>query len=815
MSRRHPVFVPKYQGTSAGVWHGKTLYPKEQSMANKRPEGIREYNEPAGGWGALKAVAEALKREQVVVQAAATLLKNNQPDGFDCPGCAWPDPKHTSAFEFCENGAKAVAWESTAKRVDPSFFSQFSVAELWEQPDHWLEGQGRLTTPLRYNSSTDHFEPVGWDEVLTDIGGHLRAIADPDKVEFYTSGRASNEAAFMFQLFARAYGTNNFPDCSNMCHEPTSVGLPQSIGVGKGTVSLGDFDHADLILSIGHNPGTNHPRMMTSLHDASRRGATILVINPFKERALQRFQAPQAPLEMATDTSVPIASDYFQVRIGGDAAALKGICKALLDMDQAATDASEAPVLDHAFLQEHTLGFEGFATDLAATEWPDIVASSGLTREAIESIARAYAHAPATIICYGMGITQHRTGTSNVHQIANLLLLKGNIGRPGAGVCPLRGHSNVQGNRTVGITERPKPVFLDRMEAAFKVPMPRAAGHSVVESIAALRDGRSKAIICLGGNLAIAAPDPTACFAAFRRTDLAVSLATKLNRTHLLVGKATYILPVIGRTEQDVQASGVQSITVEDSMSMVHASKGFLTPPGPLLRSEPWIIAAMAQTTLGDDMGIDWSELVGDYALIRDKIEAVFPEFEGFNARLRTPGGFHLPNAAADRSWDTPSGKANFMIFDHLEEDELAKDPDVLRLATMRSHDQYNTTIYGLDDRYRGVFGRRDILFLSARDGGRLGFAEGDRVDVETALSHASPDRIVRGLMVVTYDLPDGCCAAYYPETQALVALDHVDRECLTPSYKSIPVRLHRAVEGGRSETAVEREGLVGHQMAE
>jgi molybdopterin-dependent oxidoreductase alpha subunit len=428
----------------------------------------------------------------------------------------------------------------------------------------------------------------------------------------------------------------------------------------------------------------------------------------------------------------------------------------------------------------------------------------------MESVAQACARAESTIACYGMGITQHRTGTSNVHQIVNLLLLRGNLGRPGAGICPLRGHSNVQGNRTVGITERPKPAFLNRMEAVFGVPMPRKVGHSVVESIAALREGRSKAIVCLGGNLAIAAPDPAACFAAFRRTELAVSLATKLNRTHLLTGKATYILPVIGRTESDVQATGVQSVTVEDSMSMVHASRGFLKSPGPLLRSEPWIIAQIARTTLGDGTRIGWATLAGDYSLIRDKIEAVFPEFEAFNARIRRPGGFHLPNAAADRSWATQSGKANFLIFDHLEEDEAAQDPDVLRLATMRSHDQYNTTIYGLDDRYRGVFGRRDILFLNARDGARLGFEEGDVVDVETALVHANPERVVRGLMVVTYDIPDGCCAAYYPETQPLIALEHIDRQCLTPSYKSIPVRLRRAVGGGASDTGVTREGLVG-----
>jgi molybdopterin-dependent oxidoreductase alpha subunit len=409
-----------------------------------------------------------------------------------------------------------------------------------------------------------------------------------------------------------------------------------------------------------------------------------------------------------------------------------------------------------------------------------------------------------------MGITQHRTGTSNVHQIANLLLLKGNLGRPGAGICPLRGHSNVQGDRTVGITERPKAAFLDRMEQVFGLPMPREPGHSVVESIAAMRDGRSKAIICLGGNLAMAAPDPQACFAAFRRADLVVSLATKLNRTHLLTGDATYVLPVLGRTDSDAQATGVQSITVEDSMSMVHASRGFLVPPSPMLRSEPWIIAQLARAAVGVDKGIDWEELAGDYSLIRDRIEAVFPEFANFNLRIMQPGGFHLPNAAAERRWTTESGKANFIVFDHLEEDLTTSDPAVLRLTSMRSHDQYNTTIYGLDDRYRGVFGRRDILFLNPRDIARLGFAEGDVVDVETALLHASPDRVVRGLTIVSYDLPDGCCGAYYPETQPLIALEHVDRKSLTPSYKSVPVTLRASTGAEGGDTSIVRDGVVG-----
>lgn len=781
-------------------------------MVKKRPDGIRDYFAPAGGWGALRAVAAALKRQQLIPEGALTLLKNNQPGGFDCPGCAWPDPKHTSAFEFCENGAKAVTWESTAKRVDPNFFAENSVSSLWERSDHWLENQGRLTHPLRYNPRTDHFEVVEWEDVLADIGQQMRAFEHPDQVEFYTSGRASNEAAFLFQLFARAYGTNNFPDCSNMCHEPTSVGLPRSIGIGKGTVSLEDFDHADLILSIGHNPGTNHPRMMTALHDASRRGATILVFNPFKERALERFEAPQSPIEMATFSSVPIATSYFQVKIGGDAAAFKGICKAVVAMDR---EAHDAPIIDRGFIADHTAGYAEFVADLENTEWLDIEQASGLTRAQLEHVAQVYSAAKATIACYGMGITQHRTGTANVQQLVNLLLLRGNIGRPGAGICPLRGHSNVQGNRTVGITERPAKEFLDRLQHAFGFEPPREIGHSVVESIAAMRDGTAKAVICLGGNLAVAAPDPQACFAGFRRLDLVVSLATKLNRTHLLGTKTNYILPCLGRTEIDIQATGRQSVTVEDSMAMVHASRGFLKPPSDMVRSEPWIVASLAKAALGTKVDVDWEALAGNYELIRDKIEEVFPDFQAYNDRIRKPGGFHLPNSAAERIWKTASGKANFHVFPHLEEDAQSTDPDVLRLASMRSHDQYNTTIYSLDDRYRGVFGRRDILFLGEGDMARLGLSEGDIVNVETALDYAHPDRIVRALTVVSYPLPDGCCGAYYPETQPLFALEHVDRDSLTPSYKSVPVRLKRAEAGDLGKSTVVREGVIGRSASE
>ncbi len=767
-----------------------------------KPDGIRGYDGPAGGWGALRSVAKAIRKEQRIADAAATLLKTNQPDGFDCPGCAWPDPKHTSSFEFCENGAKAVVWEATAKRVTPEFFAAHTVSELWAKSDYWLESQGRVTHPMRYDAESDRYVPIDWQQAFDAIGAGLKALPDPNMAEFYASGRTSNEAAFLYQLFVRMFGTNNFPDCSNLCHEPTSVGLPQSLGVGKGTVSLEDFEHADLIISMGHNPGTNHPRMLGTLRDAVKRGATILVFNPMKERGLQTFQSPQHIAEMATGQSTELAQTFYQVKIGGDVAAIKGILKAMMVLD-----AETGSAFDHAFIAEHTEGFDALLADIDATSWADIETVSGLSQAQLEEVATIYVGAQATILCYGMGITQHRSGSQNVQQIANLLLARGNIGKPGAGICPLRGHSNVQGDRTVGINERPPDALLDGLEHVFGFAPPRAHGHSVVDSIEAMVRGDAKAAVCLGGNLAIASPSPQDCIEGFRKLDLAVHITTKLNRSHLLIGGESYLLPCLGRTERDVQAGGEQSVTVEDSMSMVHASKGFLDPASPHLLSEPAIIAGIAKATVGDTASVAWDDLVGDYSQIREKIEAVFPIFEDFNTRIQEPGGFHLPNPARERQWNTLSGKAQFLPYDGLDEDLVFADPHVLKLTTVRSHDQYNTTIYGLDDRYRGVFGRRDVLFMNAKDIKRLGLAEGDRVDLLSAVDDA---RIVYALTIIAYDLPPGCCASYYPETQPLIALDDRDEAARTPSFKAIPIRLRPATNGSPDLMAVRRDGLVG-----
>lgn len=753
--------------------------------------GVGDYEGAAAGWGALKAVADAVRGQMDIVKETRGLLSMNQPHGFDCPGCAWPDPKHTSSFEFCENGAKAVSWEATAKRTTPEFFAAHTVSELWKWSDFDLENEGRLTHPMAYDRATDRYLPISWDEALARIGATLRALPHPDMAEFYTSGRASNEAAFLYQLFVREYGTNNFPDCSNMCHEATSVGLPESIGVGKGTVTLEDFDHCDALFCIGHNPGTNHPRMLTTLREVAKRGVPIIVFNPLRERGLERFTSPQHPAEMLTLGSTPIASTYYQVKVGGDIALLKGIMKTLLALDAKSVADGGRGVLDRGFIENHTAGIDELLADLDATSWDAIDAASGLSRLDIEFVGNIYAKAERVIINYGMGITQHRHGTGNVQQIANLLMLRGNIGRKGAGISPLRGHSNVQGDRTVGITEVPSDELLDGIARVFGFDPPRNRGHNAIKAVEAIRDGRSKALVCLGGNLAVAMSDSEVTFKAMRNLDLAVHIATKLNRSHLLLAKQSFILPCLGRTELDVQATGPQSVTVEDSMSMVHASRGGLKPASEHLRSEPAIIAGVAVATLPETR-VGWANLVSDYGKIRDCIEAVFPEFADFNARIKQPGGFRLYVAASEREWLTPTRKANFFVYPGLDEDPRVANPAALTLTTIRSHDQYNTTIYGLNDRYRGITGRRDVVFVNERDLASRGLKHGDLVDVSVVSDVGSSpgERVMRNLTAVAYNIAQGSIAAYYPEANVLVALDHYDAESGTPSYKSTPVLL-------------------------
>jgi molybdopterin-dependent oxidoreductase alpha subunit len=748
---------------------------------------FESYDSPAGGWGALQATAKALREQSIVAKGSRALLSMNQPDGFDCPGCAWPDPKHTSSFEFCENGAKAVAFELTSRRVTREFFATHTVSELEQKSDYWLEEQGRLTEPMQYDAASDRYVPIAWDEAFALIGRELRALESPDDAEFYTSGRTSNEAAFLYQLFVRRFGTNNFPDCSNMCHEPTSVGLAESIGIGKGTVLLEDFEHADAIFVMGQNPGTNSPRMLTELHNASRRGVPIVVMNPLRERALERFAAPQDPVEMMTFGSTRIASEYCQVRVGGDVAALKGIMKLVLEAHDMAVKAGVKPVLDVAFIEQHTHGFDAFAEDLRRTSWDDILRVSGLSLEQIERMAAIYMKAKAVIICYGMGITQHQRGSEGVQQIANLLLLRGNFGRPGAGICPVRGHSNVQGDRTVGIDEKPKPELLDQIERVFGFKPPREHGHTVVDAIQAMIDARAKVFIGLGGNFVAAVPDKPIAEAAMRRLRLTVAISTKPNRGHLVHGEQALILPCLARSDIDIQAGERQSVTVEDSMSMVHASAGFSRPPSEHLKSEVAIVCGIAKATLQDDL-IDWSKFETSYDLIRDRLEAVFPSlFRDYNKRIRQPGGFHLPVPPRDLVWNTPTGRANFLIFENVAEDLASDDASVLRLATLRSHNQYNTTVYGLDDRYRGVFGGRMVVFMNEADMKDRGIAAGDLVDIE-AVTDDGQKRIVRGFKARPYNIPKGSIGAYYPETNPLLPLAHHDRKSKTPAAKSIPV---------------------------
>ena len=754
--------------------------------------GIAPYGGSAGGWGALKAVADAIRGQMSVKQDVIALFKVNQPQGFDCPGCAWPDPRHGSSFEFCENGAKAVSWEATSKRTTPEFFAAHTVSELWQRSAYELEGEGRLTHPMKYDADSDTYQPIEWETAFREIGEKLQGY-DPDSVDFYTSGRASNEAAFLWQLFAREYGTNNFPDCSNMCHEPTSVGLPQSIGVGKGTVELEDFDHCDLVICIGHNPGTNHPRMLGTLREVSKRGAKIVAINPLRERGLERFTSPQSPVEMLSLSSTELASTYYKVRVGGDAAMLKGVMKCLLKMHDEALAAGKPGVVDDAFIEQHTEGFAALKADLNETDWQHIQKVSGMTFAEIQNIAHLYASAEKTIICYGMGITQHQYGTQNVQQIANLLLMRGNIGKQGAGICPLRGHSNVQGDRTVGITEIPPQSLLDSLEKVFGFKPPQKHGHGAVSAIQAIRDGDSKALLCLGGNLAEAISDPQVTFAAMRKLDLVVHMATKLNRSHLLLGKHNYLLPVLGRTETDRQASGEQSVTVEDSMSMVHASRGTLKPASPFLKSEPAIVAGLAKATLPATR-VEWDKMIGDYSFIRDAIEAVLPAFKDFNQRILQPGGFRLYNAASERKWLTPSGRAQFKVMQGINEDPRSLKCHDLVLTTIRSHDQYNTTLYGLNDRYRGVTGRRDVLFMAASEAENRQLRVGDKVNMIALDPDGKPTpRRLNNLTVVVYDMAPGSVAAYYPEANVLVPLDSFDTESGIPAYKSIPVVLEPA----------------------
>ena len=758
---------------------------------------------PAGGWGALNATERQLARQKILVKGNRALLNMNKPGGFDCPSCAWPDPVKPHKAEYCENGAKAVAWEATAKRTGPIFFSEHSVSELRGWSDHALEDQGRLTHPLRYNRDTDRYEAVEWASALSEIGTINRQL-DPDRIELYTSGRTSNEAAFLWQLYGRLLGTNNFPDCSDMCHATTTTALPESIGVGKGTVTLEDWEACDCLFIIGQNPGTNSPRMLALLHDMAKRGVPIITFNPLKERALVKFTDPQSPMEMLTGRGQAITSNYYQLRIGGDIVAMQALCKVVIEADDAARVRGDARIVDTAFIEEHTHGFAAFADYCRSLDWNEIERFTALTRAQLNQAAEIYMRSKRVIACWGMGITQHRNGGDAMQQIMNLLLLRGNIGKLGAGACPVRGHSNVQGDRTVGINKTPTEPFLQRLDRAFGFTAPRKWGHDTAECCEAILRGEVDAFLAMGGNFFRAIPDTERVSAKVQHLKLTVYVATKLNRSHLTPGEHSYILPALGRTEIDMQAEGQQTVTVEDSFAMVHGSTGQLKPASEHCRSEPWIIAQLAKGSVADRAAIDWDALVADYARIRDKIEAVIPGFDSYNARIAQPGGFHLPIAARQRKWDTPTGKANFLFAAGMmdEDDDVPERPHY-QLMTIRSHDQFNTTIYSYNDRYRGVAGERMVVFMNQDDMARESLTEGDLITFR-AVAQDGLERQVSGFKVVAYDIPSGCCAAYYPETNALLPLSHRDVRSNTPAAKSVPVQIVAQSAGTPVESAPE-----------
>ncbi|WP_326691207.1 FdhF/YdeP family oxidoreductase [Streptomyces sp. NBC_01795] len=759
-----------------------TRKPPSSDPVQDAPEvGVPEH--AAAGLTAVGHSLRIARQQMGVKRTALTLLRVNQKDGFDCPGCAWPegDKRHTA--EFCENGAKAVAEEATTHRVTRDFFAGHPVDDLARRSGYWLGQQGRLTEPMFLPEGGEHYEPITWERAFALVAEELGALASPDEAVFYTSGRTSNEAAFLYQLFAREYGTNNLPDCSNMCHESSGSALSETLGVGKGSVLLEDLHEADLIIVAGQNPGTNHPRMLSALEKAKAGGARIITVNPLPEAGMERFKNPQTPRGLAAGGTA-LTDLFLQIRIGGDQALFRTLNRMLLEHEGA---------VDEEFVREYTHGFEDFAGAARAADWDETLTATGLERAEIERALEMVLASRRTVVCWAMGLTQHKHSVPTIREVVNFLLLRGNVGRPGAGVCPVRGHSNVQGDRTMGIFERPAPAFLDALEKEFGFAPPREHGFDVVRAIRALRDGQAKVFFAMGGNFVSASPDTEVTEAAMRRARLTVHVSTKLNRSHCVTGARALILPTLGRTELDTQSGGDQFVTVEDSMGMVHASRGRLAPAGPHLLSEPAIVARLARAVLGPGSATPWEDFEGDYALIRDRIARVIPGFEDFNARVAHPGGFTLPHAPRDeRRFPTTTGKANFTAAPV----EYPKLPEGrLLLQTLRSHDQYNTTIYGLDDRYRGIKNGRRVVLVRPEDAQALGLDDGAYADLTSEWSDGV-ERVARGFRVVHYPTARGCAAAYYPETNVLVPLDATADTSNTPASKSVVIRLTPSGEG-------------------
>jgi len=731
----------------------------------------------AGIPAAVSSIVHGITRMGVPTTAKSLMMVNQQ-SGFDCPGCAWPDPENPTAFEFCENGAKAVADEATKARITERFFSKYSVSELSKKSDRWLNAQGRLTQPMYLPSDSDYYQVIKWGEALDLIASRLD-VSNPNRAVFYTSGRTSNEAAFLYQLLARQLGTNNLPDCSNMCHESSGKALNSTIGIGKGTVRLRDFTAADLIIVMGQNPGTNHPRMLTALRDAKRSGAKIIHINPLPESGLSRFKHPQDYMSLKLGDEA-LSDLHLPVKIGGDAALLHGIMRILLEKDS----------LDHEFISKNCEGFESFAENILSTSWDRIVLDSGLDRSQIELAAKMCADSKATIACWAMGLTQHKNGVAVIQEVVNLLLMGGHFGRSGAGACPVRGHSNVQGDRTMGIWEKPSDSFLTGIDSAMGITSPRTHGLDVVESIKAMDAGNVDSFICMGGNFLSATPDTEIVARALSKVGLTVQISTKLNRSHLVTGNEAIILPVLGRTERYVNEIGEQIVSVENSMGIVHTSIGGLTPASKELRAESWIVGEIGRRLFGDSP-INWSELSLNHDLIRDSIADSIPGFERYNERVREPNGFELPNPPRDSTtFNTASGKAHFTTH-NIPDLDIPEGSYVM--MTIRSHDQYNTTIYDVHDRYRGIHGRRRVVLMNAEDMVQRGWRTRDKVNL---VSHFNGEkRQSDDWQLIAYPIPRGNIATYFPEANSLVPLDSTAAISNTPTSKWIIVTIHDAEE--------------------
>ena len=755
---------------------------------------FKPYRLPSGGWGSALSVGNILRREGVLASVPIALTRHNKVDGYQCNSCAWVKPASPLPFEFCENGVKAVAWELTAHRCTPDFFAKHTVTELLDWDDYHLEQPGRLTHPLRYDAASDKYVPVSWGHAVEEISRELRAVEDRKKgTVFYSSGRLSNEGSYLYGLLARLYGNNNLPDSSNMCHETTSVALPASIGQGIGTVALDDFGKADCLLFFGQNPGSNSPRMLHPLQEASQRGVPIITYNPLRERGLERFLNPQSPAEMLSRKATRISSQYHQVKAGGDLAALAGICKAVLALHDASLAEGGEPVLDEAFIQEHTHGFDKFLAWLETREWDELERRSGLHRADMESTAKVYSVSKAVIAVYGMGLTQHQAGVETVQMLVNLLLMRGNMGRGGAGICPVRGHSNVQGQRTVGITEKPELFPLDRLGAQFGFEPPREAGYNTVEACEAVLKDEVRAFIMLGGNFVRAIPDHGQMEPAWRRIRLTVNVITKLNRSALLPGEISYILPVLGRLEIDETKAGPQVLSMEDTSACVHGNRGLRKPASPHLISEIRLICELARAVLEPNPRVRWDDYMQDYAEIRKEIGETLPDsFWDYERRMWEPGGFQRDMPVKRREWCTDTGRANFVTPNALDEDAdmPAIGHDVLRLMTLRSNDQFNTTVYGYDDRFRGINNTRKVVLMNRSDIDRLGLKVGQAVTLKT-VAHDGIDRRLSGLLVVAYDIPIGCIGGYYPECNVLMPIWHYATGSKTPAAKMIPVTMH------------------------